>query len=127
MLANANASVREQSGTLDELLRAGADERSRLVAAERVAIDARERLRQAESTSRQAEMTAMEARIQLEQTREQLLVELATIGNDGVLVLRSSAGPGVTVEADDDDNAADTMEELLGARRRGLARTTGAR
>ena len=113
LLANADAAAREAGTTLDALLNAGADERTRLVAAERAAIEARERLRQAETTSRQAEMAAMEARILLEQTREQLLVELATIGGDGVLVLRSLAGQAMT-QADEDDSAAENLEELLG-------------
>ena len=70
------------SAALDALLAAGSHERERLGAAERSAVVARERLREAENASRAAEMHAMEARLQLEQTREQLLVELATIGDD---------------------------------------------
>ncbi len=105
--------MQDAARKLEELLAAGADERTRLVAAERAAVDAREKLRQAETSSRHAEMAAMEARLQLEQTREQLLVELATIGNDGMLVLRAAAGLA-QAEAHEDESAADTMEELLG-------------
>ena len=54
----------------------------------------------------------MEARLQLEQTREQLLVELATIGGDGMRTLRQAAGRE-TVDESDDANAAETLEDLL--------------
>ena len=79
---------------------AGADERSRLVAAERTAGEARNLLRDAELASRTAEMQAMEARLQLEQTREQLLVELATIGADGMSALRVEAGRGEAAQSE---------------------------
>jgi chromosome segregation protein len=58
----------------------------------------------------------MEARLQLDQTREQLLVELATIGADALLVLRSAAGRAPEPQTSDeepDENAAETLEELL--------------
>jgi chromosome segregation protein len=112
-VASAEGATGTMTTALDELLQAGADERGRLLAAERAAVDARERLREAENASRRAEMAAMEARLQLEQTREQLLVELATIGTDGLRVLRHAAGLS-DQETADDSTAAETMEELLG-------------
>ena len=107
------ALVAESARSLDILLAAGADERTRLGAAERLAVEAREQLRRAESASRDAEIAAMEARLQLDQTREQLLLELATIGADGTRVLRDAAGLPAH-DADDATSSAETMEELLG-------------
>jgi chromosome segregation protein len=100
------------TAVLDGLLAAGSDERERLVAAERSAVAAREKLREAETASRGAEMQSMEARLQLEQTREQLLVELATIGADGMRVLRDASGLSPQVSEEDESSASD-MEELL--------------
>jgi chromosome segregation protein len=115
-VAEGEERVRAASVQLEALLAAGADERARLVAAERAAMDSRDKLRQAESASRQAEITSMEARLQLDQTREQLLVELATIGADALLVLRSAAGSASEPQPSDEEpheNAAETLEELL--------------
>jgi len=77
---------------LEQVLAAGADDRSRLMAAERAAAEARERLRVAEQQTRKSEVAQMEARLQLEQVREQLLVELAGIGQDGLLALQQESG-----------------------------------
>ena len=107
------ALVAESARSLDVVLAAGADERARLGAAERLAVEARELLRRAESASRDAEIAAMEARLQLDQTREQLLLELATIGADGTRVLRDACGLPAHDE-DDATSSAETMEELLG-------------
>jgi chromosome segregation protein len=62
-------------------------ERERLLAAEAAAVEARERLRLAESRSRASEVAEMEARVQVDAAREGLLVELATIGPDGLAIL----------------------------------------
>ncbi len=111
----ASAEVRQAAAAaaLQEVLAAGADDRARLMSAERTAIDSRERLRVAESTSRSAEVRAMEARLQLEQLREQLLVELASIGADGLATL-AQAADDEAVAAPDEGIAADALEELLG-------------
>jgi chromosome segregation protein len=104
------------AATLDELLAGGTAERTRLLSVESAAVEARERLRQAETRSREAEMHAMEARLHLEQTREQLLVELATIGADGLRVLRETSGRALDAPdaaPDADDTTAETMEDLL--------------
>ena len=85
----AAAEEREQSAAaaLETLIGEGAADRTRLVDSERAAVAARERLRSAEVRSRTAEVGAMEARLHLEQVREQLLVELAGIGVDGLMAL----------------------------------------
>ena len=107
------------AAALDELVRAGADDRARLIGAERTAVDARERLRASEAARREAEMRAMEARLQSDQLREQLLVELASIGADGLATLRLAAGAPTTLDesdADEDANeegAVGRLEELL--------------
>ncbi len=109
-IAATDDDVRRTAAELEALLHAGADERSRLIAAERAAADARNRLRDAEQAARTAEMHSMEARLQLEQTREQLLVELATIGADGMAALRAASGEAAIA---DEENAAERMEDLL--------------
>jgi len=75
---------------LEAVLVAGADDRSRLIGAEKAAAEARERLRLAEQQTRRSEVAQMESRLQLEQLREQLLVELAGIGQDGLLALKQA-------------------------------------
>ncbi len=117
------------AAALDVLVRAGADDRARLMSAERTAVDARERLRASETARREAEMRAMEARLQSDQLREQLLVELASIGADGLATLRQAAGESTTTETttstdsteakatgesdSDDDGEVGQLEELL--------------
>jgi chromosome segregation protein len=116
-LAHVEAEVASAAAALDALLTGGAGERRRLADADRLAGEARERLRDAETASRQSEMAALEARLQLEQTREQLLVELATIGSDALLALRREAGIAAELEPDGEDPeqaTAQTMDELLG-------------
>jgi chromosome segregation protein len=91
-LAVAEDGEQRARAALDELLAGGVDERARLKLAERNALTAREKLRTAESRSRSAEVRAMEARLHVEQVREQLLVELAGIGPDGLAALGAEAG-----------------------------------
>ncbi|MEX2547312.1 MAG: chromosome segregation protein SMC [Chloroflexota bacterium] len=98
---------------LYEVLAAGADDRSRLMDAERAAAEARERLRVAEQQTRRSEVSQMEARLQLEQLREQLLVELAGIGEDGLLALRQAAGESSTADNNAADPASDIYESTL--------------
>jgi chromosome segregation protein len=101
---------------LELVLVAGAEDRSRLIESERAAAEARERLRVAEQQTRRSEVSQMEARLQLEQLREQLLVELAGIGEDGLLALRQAAGePPPTGSSPDSqgDSASDAYESML--------------
>jgi chromosome segregation protein len=77
--------------TLDELRSADVADRTRLLAAESASHEARERLRGAEERARSAEVADLEARLSLDAIREQVLVELAGIGDVGVRALRAVA------------------------------------
>jgi chromosome segregation protein len=116
-LATSQEAEQRAAAELERLLGEAADERSRLMAAERAAADARERLRTAESRSRSAEVSAMEARLQLEALREQLLVELAGIGADAFNALREGHGPvGVMASPPPDpEHLAAALEAALGS------------
>ncbi len=83
---------RELACELHDLVAAAAGDRARLSEAEKRATGARERLRLAEQASRRLELESIEHRLQLEQQREQLLVELAGIGPDGQQALLVAAG-----------------------------------
>ncbi len=121
-LKAAESKLAELRTALEALLAEGADDRRRLLEAEHSAVETRERLRSAEAASRQAEVGALEARLQLEQTREQLLVELAGIGADGLLALHRAAEGDSTIDrlepardgaAEEDATEAAALEELL--------------
>jgi len=77
--------------TLDALLADDRAERARLGAAERAATFARERLRSGDERARAADVGAMEARLGLDGLREQLLVELAGMGEVGLRHLAAAA------------------------------------
>ena len=79
------------AAALDELLAADAGDRSRLAEAERRATGARERLRGAEERLRVADVADLEARLALDSVREQLLVELASLGEVGIRHLEAVA------------------------------------
>jgi chromosome segregation protein len=116
-LGSAEQSETHAAAALDAVLADGADDRKRLIEAERSAADARERLRVAEQQTRKSEVAQMEARLQLEQVREQLLVELAGIGADGLVALKQAAGEPIETESDepsDDGAATDAYDETLG-------------
>ncbi|MFN8622597.1 MAG: hypothetical protein U0869_17830 [Chloroflexota bacterium] len=100
-LAAASAEEARAAAGLRELEAAGSDERTRLVAAERAANEARERLRTAEARARAVEVRMLEVRVQLDAAREGLLVELAAIGPEGLAALRAEVG-----EVDADAEAA---------------------
>ncbi len=67
-------------------------ERTRLAESERAATAARERLRVTDDRARASDVAAMEARLNLEGLREQVLVELAGIGEVGIRHLSEAAG-----------------------------------
>ena len=99
---------------LDTVLAAGADDRTRLIGAEKAAAEARERLRVADQQTRRSEVAQMESRLQLEQLREQLLVELAGIGPDGLLALQQACGEApLADEAADDTPSTEAYEATL--------------
>ncbi|MGI8929553.1 MAG: chromosome segregation protein SMC [Candidatus Limnocylindrales bacterium] len=121
-LAAAQIQEQARAAELDKVLAAGAEDRSRLIAAERAATEARERLRVAEQQTRKSEVAHMEARLQLEQVREQLLVELAGIGQDGLLALQQETGsPSSPVNA---SVASDALEGTLDTVVRGWRAST---
>ncbi|MEO7118921.1 MAG: hypothetical protein ABIZ34_08115, partial [Candidatus Limnocylindrales bacterium] len=88
----AGAAEQRLTTALESILAAAGGERGELMSAERRAVDARERLRAAESRSRTAEVGEMEARLLVDGVREQLLVELASIGDEGLRALHFSGG-----------------------------------
>ena len=90
----AEAAAREVGarGELDLLLADDLVERARLAEAERGATAARERLRTADDRARAADVAVMEGRLGLDALREQLLVELAGLGEVGLRHLAESAG-----------------------------------
>jgi chromosome segregation protein len=123
------ASLRKE---LEELRAAAAAGRTRLAEAESAAANARERLRAAQERMRRAEVAELEARLALDAIRDQVLVELAGLGDLGARLLAgetameplglgaeaaelglpgaSDGGPsGVDAEAD----AGGELEELL--------------
>ena len=78
--------------TLDALLADDRAERTRLAEAERAAMAARERLRTADDRARASDVASLEARLGLDALREQLLVELASLGEVGLRHLADAAG-----------------------------------
>ncbi len=130
----ADAASREELArtAIGELEAADALDRARLADADAAATTARERLRAAEERLRAAEVADLEVRLGLDAIREQVLVELAGIGEVGLAALRAAApaggsnvpalGPsgsapaprsagGPTPEVDSDDTAA--LEAVL--------------
>jgi chromosome segregation protein len=77
---------------LETLLADDRVERARLAEAERAATAARERLRTADDRARASDVATLEARLGLESLREQLLVELAGLGEVGLRHLADAAG-----------------------------------
>jgi chromosome segregation protein len=93
---------------LDELRTAAAAARSRLTEAEAAAMHSRDRLRACQERVRSAEVAELEARLALDAIREQMLVELAGLGDLGVRLLMDDgdddapdgAGPDEGPDAD---------------------------
>ncbi len=120
---------------LEELRATAAAARGRLAEAEASAVRARDRLRTCQDRIRRAEVAELEARLALDSIREQVLVELAGLGDLGVRLLVEegdlkpsgagvgeaglSRGPGQTegssaeAFAGEEDVSAATMEGLL--------------
>ncbi|MGD0861485.1 MAG: chromosome segregation protein SMC [Candidatus Limnocylindrales bacterium] len=112
---------------LDEIRSAGAVARAQLADAEAAAAQSRERLRVCQDRVRSAEVAELEARLVLDAIREQVLVELAGLGDLGLRLLAGEGHPddedGKTAPADGtpretaeegvDESAADSLEEAL--------------
>ncbi len=90
----AAAATREAGArdALETLLADDRAERARLAEAERAATASRERLRTADERARAADVATLEARLGMEALREQLLVELAGLGEVGLRHLAEAAG-----------------------------------
>ena len=91
-LALASDAEQRAALALSELRLAGAAARDRLAAAERATVAARDRLRQADDRLRSADRADLEARLGRDSLREQLLVELAGLGDLGRRRLEAEAG-----------------------------------
>ncbi|HET9347080.1 MAG TPA: hypothetical protein VFO05_15415, partial [Candidatus Limnocylindrales bacterium] len=109
------AERREQAAAaeLADIRAADAAARDRLAAAEQAALAARDRLRAAEDRLRAADRQDLEARLGRDSLREQLLVELAGLGELGIRRLVTEAGTDATDAAHDDEAAA--LEAALAA------------
>ena len=107
-LAAAAARETAARSAVDEVRAADAADRDRLATAERAATAARERLRSADERLRAADHARLEATLALDGLREQLLVELASLGEPGLARLRELAPSelGTTPDLDLDDEAA---------------------
>jgi len=106
----AAAGLREAAvrAELDELRAVAAASRTRLAEAEAASMAARERLRACQDRVRTAEVAELEARLALESIREQVLVELAGLGDLGIRLLINEtrvdledAGSGTANDEDD--------------------------
>jgi chromosome segregation protein len=91
-LAGAVERESRASAALADVRAADLAARERLTAAERGAAAARERLRTADDRLRAADRSDLEARLGRDSLREQLLVELAGLGDLGRLRLEAEAG-----------------------------------
>ncbi len=109
----AEAADAEARQALDELLASDETDRVRLAAAEDKARVQRERLRSTEDRSRAAEAADLQARLELDLVREQVLVELAGLGDLGLRALAASDdAAGVPVmEARVDEAATRTIAQ----------------
>jgi len=100
------------ASALAELRAADAASRDRLASSERDAAAARERLRLADDRLRAADRADLEARLGRDSLREQLLVELAGLGELGLRRLRAEgasddqAAPSAAADSGDDEAAA---------------------
>jgi chromosome segregation protein len=124
-LAEATEAERRAGAALGEVRAADAQARDRLAAAERASAGARDRLRSADERLRAADRSDLEARLGRDSLREQLLVELAGLGELGRHHLEAEAGvvgrpvgpapiePADEASADVDDSAA--LESALDA------------
>jgi chromosome segregation protein len=132
-LAGAQRNEQAAAAALAEIRAADAAAREHLATAEGAAHDARDRMRAAEDRLRSAERGDLEARLGRDSLREQLLVELAGLGELGIRRLRAEAGTpagtagtagsveveasndaAATAESADDDEAA-ALESALAA------------
>jgi chromosome segregation protein len=100
---------------LGELRAADADDRGKLATAERAASAARDRLRLADDRLRTADRADLEARLGRDSLREQLVVELAGMGEPGLRRLRavSPSGPDAAPPGDLDTAEAADLDDAV--------------
>ena len=130
----AAAGLREAAvrAELEDLRQAAAAARTRLAEAEAAAVQSRDRLRACQERTRSAEVAELEGRLALDAIREQVLVELAGLGDLGLRLLvdegdgtgepetdaalpaaSSEGGRSGDGEAESDAAAAASLESLL--------------
>ena len=131
-VAEALAAAVEREATaheaLDQVRAAAAEARGRLAQAETAAAQARERVGICQESIRTSEVAELEARLALDSIREQVLVELAGLGDlglyllspaaDGVNIVPPAAAPGPETGAadeEDDSSSGNALEEALAA------------
>ncbi len=114
-LATAQAAQKRESEAFDASVASARGEREALLAAEGAASAAREKLRQAEGRSRHSEVAEMEARLQVDAAREGLLVELASIGADGLATLLKQSEQDPPAEMPAGDELPEMLEAALDA------------
>lgn len=96
-LAAAESALGVARAALDSLLASDEDDRVRMALAESAAAEARDRLRATEGRSRASEAADLQARMELDLVREQVLVELAGLGEIGLRALLAGGGARVGV------------------------------
>ncbi len=114
-LAAAQAKQKREAEAFEASVASARDERADLLAAEEAASAAREHLRVAENRSRQSEVAEMEARMQVDAAREGLLVELASIGDDGLKTLLAQTEHQAPAQPPGSDELPDLLEAALDA------------
>jgi chromosome segregation protein len=111
-VAETAARVAAARAAVERVVSAGELERERLAAAERSTAMARERLRVAEDSAHAAERAALEADLGLDALREQLLADLAALGEAATARLGVAAPPPRRVPAVD---TADDQDSIVAA------------
>ena len=114
-LADAQARFRQEAEAFEASMSSARAERADLLAAEAAASATREQLRLAEQRSRAIEVAGMEARLQVDAAREGLLVELASIGPDGLTALLAQSEQPVPVPPPSGDELPELLERALDA------------
>jgi chromosome segregation protein len=113
----AAAALREASvrAELEELRAAASAARTRLTEAEAAAMHSRDRLRACQDRVRGAEVAELEARLALEAIREQVLVELAGLGDLGLRLLMGESDDEDGLEIDESEPEAIATSAPTGA------------
>jgi chromosome segregation protein len=114
-LASAVALQQQASDAYAASVASARAEREELLAAEAAAGRAREQLRVAEQRSRASEVAEMEARLQVDAAREGLLVELASIGPDGLAALSAADARSTPLATPPAEELPELLEAALDA------------